>query len=176
MTTDKKPKHCSAKEQEKLDRRLIEAARGGHMETVQELLARGANVHAQGVDGFDALGWAAYFEHTEMAKVLLACGANVHVRDDEALRFAAHHGRTEVVNILANHIFAPDSWRGKSRAEIEAYATWLYDKIVADNTRPERLRQAGTILLDSALTCWEHVRPAPPKLSITPLPAQPRPV
>jgi hypothetical protein len=52
----------------------------------------------------------------------------------------------------------------------------LYNKITAENIQPEYVRRAGTILLDYALTCWEQVRPAPPKLNISALPAKPRPV
>jgi len=112
--------------------------------------------------------------HTETVKALLAAGASVHVWNDYALHWAAFRGHTETVKVLAKHIFVPDPWRGKSRAEIEAAATALYNKVKTDNPEPERLRQAGTILIDCALTCWEHVRPAPPKLRISPLPAQPR--
>ena len=113
-------------------------------------------------------------------KVLLAEGANVHAHDDEAVRWASHRGLTETVQVLAANIFDADSWCGKSRAEIETVAAALYERIKANNPQnpitPERLRTAGAILLDCALTCWEQVRPPPPKLQISPLPAQPRPV
>src|ERR1039457_750171 len=139
----KKPKQLSPEEQEELDGRLIDAAWTGGTETVEALLAVGADVHA---------------------------------RDDYALRWAAYRGRTQTVQILARHIFAPDFWRGKNRAEIEAEAEALYNKIKADHPQPECLHMAGTILADTALTCWEQVRPPPPKLTISPLPAQPRPL
>jgi hypothetical protein len=98
-----------------------------------------------------------------------------------ALRWAAYYGRIKTVEVLAKHLFAPESWRGKSRAEIEAGATALYDKIKkayspSNPITTDRLRTAGTILADSALTCWEQVRPPPPKLTLSPLPAQPRPL
>src|ERR1039458_8352634 len=75
---------------------------------------------------------AAYFGHTEVVKLLLASGADVHAEYDAALRWAADHGHTETVRVLAKHIFAPDSWRGKTREEIEAQAAALYNKIEAD--------------------------------------------
>jgi hypothetical protein len=116
------------------------------------------------------------YGHTQTVKVLLAAGADVHAEDDLALRYAAAYGHTETVRILVRHVFAPDSWLEKTRAEIEEEANALYDKIKAKNPQPEYLRMAGTILLDSALTCWEQVRPAPPKLQISPFAAQPKPV
>jgi ankyrin repeat protein len=190
-------------EQEELDRRLISAAMNGQTETVRALLAAGADVHATNdsalcsaacwghtevvkallasgadVHAYDdeALRFAAYNGHTEIVKVLLASGADVHARDDEALRWAARNGRTGTLRVLTRHIFARESWRGKSRAEIEAQANALYDKIKGNNPSPEHLHKAGTILADCALTCWEQVRPPPPKLTLSPFPAQPRPL
>src|ERR1022692_3752117 len=124
--TDTKSKKLSLVEQVKLDSRLIEAARKGNTETVSRLLAGGANVHA--LDDW-ALDGAAKPGYTETVKVLLAYGADVHADDDNALCGAAHWGHMETVRVLARHIFAADSWRGKSRTEIEAYAAGLYDKI-----------------------------------------------
>ena len=95
---------------------------------------------------------------------------------DNRLRDAAADGHTETVRVLVQHIFAPDSWRGKNRTEIESAANALYNKIEADNPQPDHLRRAGSILLDCALCCWEQVRPAPPKIQISPLPAQRRPL
>jgi len=86
---------------------------------------------------------------------------------------AAYDRHTETVRILAQHIFVPNSWGGKSRAEIEAHAKRSLYQAQSDNPQPERLRTAGTILIDSAMTCWEQVRPAPPKIQISPHPANP---
>jgi hypothetical protein len=175
--TDKKPRKLSPDEQSDLDRRLIDAAIDGHTKTVQTLLANGADVHAR---NNLALYWAAMCGHTETVEALLANGADVHAQEDAALRWAAYHGHTETVKALARHIFGPNAWRGKSRAEIEAQADALYGKIKthtpSDPIKPEPLRMAGDILIDYALRCWHQVRPAPPKIQISPLPAQPRPV
>jgi ankyrin repeat protein len=155
------------------DRALRWAAHDGHAEIVQTLLAAGADVHV----GDDlALRWAAMNGHTDTVKLLLAHGADVHGSDDRALRRAVDSGHTETIRVLAKHIFAPEVRRGKSRAEIEAHATALYAKIKAESPQPDRLRTAGTILADCALDCWFQVRPPPPKLTISPIPAQPRPL
>jgi hypothetical protein len=149
------------------------AAKDGHTEAVKILLEAGADVRA--LDDYP-LRYAALHGHTEIVKVLLAAGANVHAHGDGALFMAACRGHTETLRVLSNHIFAPDSWRGKSRTEIEAYATALHDKIKVDIFWPERLHMTATILADCAIDCWHQVRPPPPKLRISPLPAQPRPL
>src|ERR1022692_1364565 len=110
---------------------------------------------------------------TKTVKALLANGANVHARDDWALCLAGFYGHAETVRVLAKHIFTPDSWRGKTREEIEAKARDFYQKIEAFGATPERLREAATVLADAAIDCWHQVRPAPPKFQISPLPAQP---
>jgi hypothetical protein len=164
----------SEDEQRDLDDRLIDSAKYGTTEMVQTLLTAGADVHA----GDDwALRLAASNGHTETVQVLLAADADVHAHGDEALRWAARNGRTGTLRVLTRHIFAADSWRGKNRTEIEAYATALYDKVEATGLQPERLHQAATILADCAIDCWHHVRPPPPPgFKISPLPAQPRPL
>jgi hypothetical protein len=164
MTVDEQEKHYD---------RLFGAAFAGDTQTILLLLAGGADVH---VEDDWVLIWAASPGRTETVKVLLASGVNAHAWDDDALRQAVCAGHMETLQILAAHIFAPDAWRGRSRAEIETQANALYDKIKGDNPAPERLHQAGTILADCALTCWEQIRPAPPKIQISPFPAQPRPL
>jgi hypothetical protein len=156
------------------DMALYMAGLWGHTETVKMLLAAGADVHAT---NDCALRHAAETGHTQIVQLLLAAGADVHADEDYALHIAARNGHSETVKILARHIFAPESWRGKNRTAIEAEANALYIKIEAGGSiTPERLHEAGSILIDSALHCWEQVRPARPKLQISPLPARPRPV
>src|ERR1022692_502449 len=125
----------------------------------------------------DRLLVAGFTGDTRTVRLPLAARADVHTGNDYALRWAALNGHTETVQVLARHIFAPDSWRGKSRAEIEAQATALYDKIKASGATPECLLKAAKILADCAIDCWHQVRPAPPSgFKISPIPAQPRPV
>ena len=164
---------AGAKVHAKDDYALRCAALNGHMEAVKALLAAGASVHAR---GDWPLCMSALNGHTEVVKSLLAAGADVHAKDDFGLWWAVEQGHIETLQVLAKHIFAPDVWRGKSVAAIEAEARALYTKIEINNPQPERLHKAATILADSAIDCWHQVRPAPPKLQISSLPAQPRPV
>jgi hypothetical protein len=177
MTSNRNPKGLSSDEQEHIDSRLITAAFRGDAQEVREVLAAGANVHAR-TD--EALCWAARRGCTEMALVLLEAGSNVHARDDYPLNVAGFYGNVETVRALSEHIFAADSWRGRSRAEIERQACALYKKVETFNPslpiRPYRnLRNVATVLFEGATDCWHQVRPVP-KLNISPTPAQPRPL
>lgn len=54
---------------------LMDAARGGQLNTVQLLIRAGANVNAQDRDGKTALWWALELNHRQIAKTLRAAGA-----------------------------------------------------------------------------------------------------
>ena len=174
MMPDTKKK-LSPDEQRKLNDHLIEAVGQDNTQTAQILLASGADIHHW---SDQALRRAACAGHRQMVDVLLAAGANVHAEDDWALCWATYKGHMQVVQVLAQHIFAPNVWRGHNRSEVEMLANALYDKIKASDRlipiKPKDLRKAGTILVDCALQCWEQIRPAPPKIQISPLAAQPR--
>ncbi|MGH7676216.1 MAG: ankyrin repeat domain-containing protein [Gemmatimonadales bacterium] len=60
---------------------LYAAARNGHGQTVEYLLARGARIDAKGVFGATALHWAAFNGHAGIVELLLARGANVTLQD-----------------------------------------------------------------------------------------------
>src|ERR1039458_1920882 len=178
IVMDAMTQELSEKEQKHPDDHLLNAASIGDTRTVRLLLASGADEHAK--DDL-ALRLAAENGYTEIVQALLAAGADVHAQDDDALCEATLDGHTEIVQLLVRHIFAPDSWRGNSRAEIEGLGDALYNKIKdmnpPDPIRPEDLRTAGTILLDCALTCWEQIRPPPPPgFKISSSPALPRPL
>jgi hypothetical protein len=81
------------------------------------------------------------------------------------------------LKLLCETVFAPDLWRGKSRAEIEKEADLIYRNIQASihpalPERDEAFRIARLELFDAAMTCWEHVRPDPPKINISESPAK----
>ena len=61
-------------------KKLIEAVLAGHAETVQALLAAGADSNAEDSNGRTALSYAAASKNTESVKALIAAGADVRVR------------------------------------------------------------------------------------------------
>lgn len=196
---EKKPRPLSAKKQRKLNESLFHAATYGQTETARMLMEAGANVNAY---NNAALELAVFHFHTDTVRLLIAAGAKANagcwrfalergadivrallaasaedrIRNEAALHKASVRGHTEVVRVLAQHIFAPERWRGRSRAEIEAAATALYKKLqVGDGgVESDRLRETGKILADCAIDCWHDVRPVPP-LRIGPA-ATPKPV
>jgi len=63
------------------DLRMIEAAGDGRLTEVQQLLKKGAEVHAVDDEGRTALIAAAYGGHLDVARALVAAGADVNVQD-----------------------------------------------------------------------------------------------
>ena len=66
---------------------LVQAAEAGDIATAQQLLNRGADVHARNNSAFIL---AARYGYTEMVQLLLDHGADVHADNDNALY--AQHG------------------------------------------------------------------------------------
>jgi ankyrin repeat protein len=82
---------------------LINAAKEGQKDFVQDLLHRGADLTASSDKGKTALHYAAANGHTEIVKMLLDKGADVDVRDREGhtpLMLAAIYGCNQTVQAL----------------------------------------------------------------------------
>ncbi len=83
---------------------LITVAISGDTATVEELLAKGADVNANDAEGRIALLEAAREGHADTVQVLLAKGAEVNMKNeccgDTALLWAAGKGQTKIVKIL----------------------------------------------------------------------------
>ena len=78
---------------------LNNAARGGHKEVAELLIAVGADVNAKA--GYSIpLASAASGGYKEIAELLIANGADVNVLDGAALRSAADGGHKEIVELL----------------------------------------------------------------------------
>ena len=85
------------------DRALHAASMGGSAELVLALLVRGADIHARGFYGFDALMYASRHGHIAAATVLLDRGADVLARGQwqmTALHFAASCDSPELCELL----------------------------------------------------------------------------
>src|SRR6185295_10732810 len=61
---------------------LMVAARSGHADIVEQLLAKDANVNARAGRGQTALMWAVAQKHPDVVKALLAHNADVHARSE----------------------------------------------------------------------------------------------
>ena len=83
---------------------LYHAAKNGHKEMVDLLLAKGAQVDVRrGFSGGTPLGYAAEEGHKEIAELLIAHGADVNARNsagDTPLHYAAEIGRKDIADLL----------------------------------------------------------------------------
>ena len=95
--------NLSETEQRKLNTELIEAAKAGKKEKVEELLLQGAQIDGEEKYDWTALMGAAYYGRKETAELLIANGANVNERSNHgytALMGAACNGHKEIVEFL----------------------------------------------------------------------------
>ncbi len=79
------------------------ASSKGHLNSVQALIAAGADVNAVAANGETALFGAAFKGHLEVARALIEAGARVTVKNnsgDTALMAAARSGHREVLQLL----------------------------------------------------------------------------
>ena len=83
---------------------LRKAVQDGEMQTVKDLLAKGANVNAKDDKGRTALLWVAPArDNPEMVKVLIEKGADVNAKDNEgetALMIAASQSNPGILEAL----------------------------------------------------------------------------
>ncbi len=75
---------------------LIQAAKEGHVTTVEVLLTHGADCNGRDGIGRTALIWAAQSGHTQCMRVLLEAGAEVKVTDDTG---RSRHGDRNIAHI-----------------------------------------------------------------------------
>ncbi|MCL7030983.1 hypothetical protein MKW94_016701, partial [Papaver nudicaule] len=84
---------------------LLNAIRGGHLDTVRYLLEKGANVDASDDLDFTPLQCAATMGDAKIIALLLSKGVHVNVatRIGTALQIAAYSDRRDVVKMLLDH-------------------------------------------------------------------------
>ena len=98
-----KLKYLTAKKMYGGNQELLLAARGGNLEKVEALLAKGANPDWRDSNGTTALMFAAKRGHTLLVVALLAERANPDAKDrlgNTALMYAAYGGDTAMVQAL----------------------------------------------------------------------------
>ncbi|XP_049788144.1 poly [ADP-ribose] polymerase tankyrase-1-like [Schistocerca cancellata] len=118
------------------DGRLIQAAKQGTVEALQELLALGADVGARDENwrGWTALHWAAYWGDAEAVRCLVDGGAEVDARDYRKiapLHLAAFNGHTAVVQMLLASSADPNSRHLSGRTPLHAAAHSGHADVVA---------------------------------------------
>ena len=89
------------------DTGLIAASSDGYIYIVRLLLERGALPNIQNKYGFTALMGASYSEYINIVELLLEYGADPNIQDnngDTALSLALDHDRTDIAQILQDHI------------------------------------------------------------------------
>jgi hypothetical protein len=95
--------HEATTGQEHYNLAMVAAAEGGHVAIVKLLLARGANVNAQGGKYGSALQAASVWGRTATVELLLAKAANINAQGGQygsALQAASVRGRTATVELL----------------------------------------------------------------------------
>lgn len=110
---------------------LIEAARYGDEEAVEDFIAVGKDVNAGDNEQRTPLHYAAGYDHLSIAKMLMDEGANLAARDSKGntpLHYAAGYGRGELVALLLE--------RGADKAAVNDNGKSAFDLATADARNP----------------------------------------
>lgn len=158
------------------DKRFQMAISDGDIKLVERLIAQGASIHGTKIHDFPAQ-WAIENGQQEILKLLIRHGVDPRSGDGVLILTALYSDQRAILKFLISLIFSPDLWRGKSRTDIEGEADLIYQQIekyaAYDELNMEQgLRNFRLLLFDAAMTCWEHVRPDPPRISVSDIPAK----
>jgi hypothetical protein len=162
--------------EKRLEKRFEVAISSGDIKLVERLIAQGASVHGTRTHDFPAM-WAIENGQAEILKLLIRHGVDPRSGDGVLFLTGIYHDQQAILKLLLNLVFSPDLWRGKSLSDIQNEASLIYrqiEKYVSyDELNVEReARNFRLLLFDAAMTCWEHVRPDPPKINISDTPAK----
>jgi hypothetical protein len=165
-------------------KRFLAAIESGDVELVERLIAKGAKLHGECWNEPPA-SCAIRSGHTHIVALLNRHGLDPRHCDDGLFWDAAYWNRPAIMKLLATTVFAPDLWRGKALLDIQQEAHRIYtnvengiEKYLSDapQTKEEASRLARVEIVDAAMACWEHIRPDPPKITISDIPARGRAV
>jgi hypothetical protein len=159
-------------------KRFLAAIESGDTKLVERLIAKGANVSGELWNETPA-SCAIHYGHPQILEILIRHGLDPRSDNDHLFSLAVHNEERGVLKFLCATVFAPDLWRGKTRAEIENAADAIYrnfEKEITFELTKQWLQIARIELIDAAMTCWERVRPDPPKINISKIPAKGKPV
>ena len=89
---------------------ILRAVQENDFGRTQELLAGGADVNTQNLDGSSPLHYAAYEGSPALVRLLIEQGADVNANGNGVtpLHYAALKGRVEVVRVLLDHAVGVD--------------------------------------------------------------------
>ncbi len=138
-----------------MNQELIRAAAAGDSETVQGLLAQGADVHAANDKGVTALIAAAYANHVDVARLLIQAGADINRQDrtqQSAYLISTSDGYLELLRMTLStgaDVHSLDSYNGTGliraadRGHVEVIEELLKTNIEHRSRQPPRLDRAA---------------------------------
>lgn len=144
---------------QEVDMELIEAAARGDSETVQTLLAQGANVEASDSRGRTALIAAAYADQVAVAELLIAAGADVNRKDQtqqSAYLIPTADGGLEFLRLMLDNgadVHSTDSYNGTGliRAADRGHVEIIQELLQTDINVNHVNRLGWTALLEAII-------------------------
>ena len=157
-------------------KRFLAAIELGDIKLVERLIVKGAKLDGEYWNEPPA-SCAIRSGQTHIVALLLRHGLDPRQCDDGLFWDAVYWRRPAIMKLLATTVFAPDLWRRKTLIDIQKEAEIVERNILKGlPDDPEEfkdvIRPARLVLFDAAITCWEHVRPDPPRINISDVPAK----
>ncbi|BDA42610.1 probable Myotrophin at C-terminar half [Coccomyxa sp. Obi] len=126
---------------------LLDAAKHGDLEAVQDFLAIGKDVNERDGDGRSALHYAVAYSHGDIVEELISSGADLEARDSKEntpLHYAAGYGRSQLVRQLLE--------AGAQAAAENANGQSALDLVTAEPRNPINKDADTLTILEHAVT------------------------